>query len=187
MKLQQLTQKTKAWIDFRKLHICASDAPAIMGMSPYKKIDQLRKEKLQSYEQATNVYMQRGLDLEPLALEMFEKETGLILFPAVGIHETIDWMAASFDGVSIDRKDILEIKCPGKKDHNEALEGRIPKHYKAQIQHQIEVSGLDFSYYYSFDGESGVTLEVKRDQEFIDIMLAKEFEFWQSIQNFAMN
>jgi len=187
MKLCQLTQKTKAWIDFRRLHVCASDAPAILGMSPYKKISDIYKEKTQGFEQITNPYMQRGLDLESIALEKFEKETGLIFFPAVAIHENNDWMAASFDGVTICREAILEIKCPGKKDHGEALKGRLPKHYYPQVQHQIEVSGLDMSFYFSFDGENGVIIEVKRDQEFIDIMLAKEFEFWQSIQNFAMN
>lgn len=186
MKLCQLTQKTKAWIDFRRRHICASDAPAILGMSPYKNIDDLYKEKTQGFEQITNPYMQRGLDLEPIALEMFEKETGLILFPCVGVHDSNEWMAASFDGVTIDRKYIVEIKCPGKKDHAVALKGKIPKQYIAQLQHQIEVSGLDFSFYYSFDEQSKVIIEVKRDQEFIDIMLAKEKEFWDIIQIYTM-
>ncbi len=182
MKLVYIQQNTREWLQFRRSHICASDAPAIMNESPFKDCMKLYDEKIHAYEQPVSYYMQRGKDLEKIALEMFEQETGLVMFPMVGVHEGIDWMAASFDGVSVDRKTILEIKCPGKKDHQTALKGKIPKKYTAQIQHQIYVSGTDFAFYYSFDGEKGIILEVKRDQEYIEIMLAKELEFWNCIQ-----
>jgi predicted phage-related endonuclease len=142
--------------------------------------DWLREQRFASQSPLFSVHRPLPKMMPPL--ELFEQETGIMFFPAVGVHESIEWMAASFDGVSIDRKAILEIKCPGKKDHKQALEGKIPRHYFPQIMHQIEVAGLDMSYYYSFDGESGVILEVKRDQAFIDMMLAKEKEFWDSIQ-----
>ena len=106
------------------------------------------------------------------------------MFPGVFVHDTIDWMSASFDGITLEQDAICEIKCPGKKDHAIALKGKIPTKYIPQLQHQIYVSGLSlFSYYYSFDGESGVVIEVKRDQEFIDKMVEKEFEFWNCLMS----
>ncbi len=182
MKVIPVLQKSKAWLDYRSSHICASEAAVLLGLSPYKTIEQLYREKTQGFEQAPNAYMLRGVELEPIALKKFEEETGLVMFPMVGENEKIPWMAASFDGVTICHDAIVEIKCNGKKNHSLALKGEIPQYYNAQLQHQISVSGLDFSYYYSFDGQNGVILEVKRDQAFIDIMLEKEFEFWQLLQ-----
>ncbi len=187
MKLCQLTQGTKIWLEWRRNMIMASDSSILLGISPYKTIQELYHEKIHKYESVCTPIMQRGKDLEPIALEKFEKETGLILFPAVAVHDTIEWMAASFDGVTICRDAIVEIKCNGKKNHELSLKGKIPNFHNCQVQHQIEVSGLDFAYYYSFDGENGVIIEVKRDQEFIDIMLEKEREFWNSLQALTLS
>jgi putative phage-type endonuclease len=153
-----------------------------MGVSTFKTIQKLYDEKIHCYEQPRNKYMQRGLDLEIIALREFEKETGLIMFPVVGVSDEIDWMAASFDGMTIEGDAIVEIKAPGKKDHSTALKGKIPEKYYPQLQHQIYVSGLQMAYYYSFDGEKGIVLKVKRDDVYIDNMIQKLFEFWQLIQ-----
>lgn len=180
MKLIQLKQRSPEWMKWRRSKIMASDAPILMGVSPYKTIEALLNEKLRCYEQPQTHWMQRGIELEPAALELFEKETGLTMFPCVGLHDN-EWMAASFDGMTIDEDAIVEIKCPGKKDHAIALKGEIPAKYYPQLQHQICVSELDMVYYYSFDGESGVTIQVKRDDIYIENMVAKLFEFRQTL------
>lgn len=186
MKLIKLKQRSKEWIDYRKNKIMASDSPIIMGVSPYRTIDQLINEKIYSYEQHVNPWMQRGIDLEPIALKEFEKETGLIMFPCVGEHEN-GFMAASFDGMNIEEDVIVEIKIPGKKDHQLALNGKIPPKYYPQLQHQMFVSSLFVVFYYSFDGEKGVILEVKRDQEYIEKMIEKQKNFWNDLQAIALN
>lgn len=186
MRLISLEQGTYEWLTFRRSHVCASDAPIITGVSPYKTINQLLDEKIRYFDKPTTSYMQRGKDLEPLALEKFEEETGLIMFPMVGVHDSIQWMAASFDGVSICRKFIVEIKAPGKKDHTLALQGKVPEKYYPQVQHQICVSDVEFAYYYSFDGEKGVIIEVKRDNEFIEKMLDMEKDFWDTLQSVTL-
>lgn len=185
MKIITIKQRSRDWLEWRRTKITAGDAPVVMGVSPYKKIDKLYEEKIRCYESNMTPWMQRGIDLEPIALEAFEKETGLIMFPAVGVHDELDWMAASFDGMTIESDAIVEIKCPGRKDHNEAMLGMIPAKYRPQLQHQIYVSGLDMAYYYSFDGTEGIILEVPRDDEFIEKMIEKEFEFWNCLQNLA--
>lgn len=181
MKIIKLKQRSKQWLDYRKTKIMASDAPVIMGESPYKKIEDLLNEKIHSYEQNVNPYMQRGIDLEPIALRSFEKETNNVMFPCVGEHEN-GWMAASFDGISLEEDLIVEIKCPGKKDHSLALKGKIPPKYMAQLQHQMYVASLSVVFYYSFDGETGVKLEVNRDEKYIENMIEKEKNFWFNLQ-----
>jgi putative phage-type endonuclease len=183
MQLVKIKQRTKEWLEWRSEKVTASDAPIVMGVSPYKKIDKLWTEKIKCYESPPNMYMKRGNDLEEIALEKFEAETGLTMFPMVAVHDTMNWMAASFDGVTLEQDAIVEIKCNGNKNHSLAEYGKIPDFHNAQIQHQLHVSGLEFAYYFSFDGNSGIILEVKRDQSFIEIMLEKEFEFWNCLQN----
>lgn len=183
MKKIKLKQRSKEWIQWRSERICASDVPIIMGVSPYKTPEKLMDEKLKCYDSVPNQYMQRGIDLESIALKQFEKETGLCLFPCVGEHEN-GWMAASFDGMTLDEDAICEIKCPGKKDHQLALEGVIPPKYIPQLQHQMYVSGLNFSFYYSFDGEKGKVIEVKRDDAYIEKMIEKEIEFLNNLRAF---
>lgn len=185
MKLISLKQGSEEWLRFRRSHISASDCSSILQCNPYKSILDLYEEKVFQIEQEDNHFMARGRALEPLALECFEKETGLTMFPCVVKHDKIDWMMASLDGMTISQDAIVEIKCNGKKNHELALKGKIPSHYLSQIQHQIEVTGLEFAYYFSFDGEKGVTIEVPRDQEFIEIMLEKERNFWNCLQTFT--
>jgi putative phage-type endonuclease len=181
MKLINLKQRSKEWLTWRATKICASDAPIITGHSPFKTVEQLYNEKTKCFESAPNSYMRRGLDLEPIALREFEKETGLIMFACVGEHEN-GWMAASFDGMTLEQDAIVEIKCPGKKDHFAALNGIIPDKYKAQLNHQMVVADVQEMFYFSFDGEKGVIIEVKRDDKFIEIMIEKEREFWERLQ-----
>ena len=155
MKLISLKQRSKEWLQWRSTRVCASDAPIIMGMSPFKTVDKLLQEKSKCFESTPNKYMLRGIELEAMALQEFEKETGLIMFPCIGEHEN-EWVAASFDGMTIEQDAIVEIKCPGKKDHFAAMNDIIPEKYKAQLQHQMYVAGVHLMYYYSFDGEKGV-------------------------------
>lgn len=183
MRLVNVKPGTDSWLHFRRVHLGASDASSILQCNPYKSILDLYEEKVFQFEQDDNPFMKRGRELESVALECFEQETGLCLFPCVVKHDSIDWMCASLDGMTIAQDVILEIKCNGKKNHELAQKGKIPLHYQAQIQHQLACTGLEFSYYYSFDGQEGIILEVPRDDEFIEKMIEKEFEFWQCLQN----
>lgn len=181
MQRVNVKQGDPEWYQFRRTHIGASDAISIMGMSPWKSTLELYEDKVFQLDQKENSYMYRGKQLEPIALEEFERETGLIMFPGVFVHDRLNWMCASFDGITLEEDAIVEIKCPGKKDHSVALNGMVPDKYMPQLQHQLFISGLNFAYYYSFDGCKGIILEVKRDQEFIDKLIEKEFEFWHCL------
>ena len=186
MKFVNLKQDTPEWHDFRQNHIGASDAPVIMGVSPYRTIKQVWKEKVFGTKQKENGAMRYGKIKEDEAREEFEKETGHFVLPKVILHEDFDWMSASLDGLDIEQQFIVEIKCPGKVDHHFVEVNRmVPQKYIPQIQHQLCVTGLDFAYYYSFDGEKGIVLEVKRDQEFIEMMIEKEKDFWNCVQTFV--
>ena len=173
-------QNTPEWREWRNMKIGASDAPIIMGMSPWKNPVQLWKEKLGFIpEPPMTDKMQRGVDLEPAALEAFNAYTNASYEPLVMIHKQRPWMIASLDGWEPDSRQGVEIKCPGPRAHKQALEGTIHHYYVPQLQHQIEVANLDRIHYWSFDGEKGVHLVCERDQAYIDRIMMHEKWFYQ--------
>jgi len=183
--MQSIVQQTDEWLALRKSKIGASDAPVIMEVSPWKTPYQLWLEKISSVKETKKTAsMQRGIDLETKAREEFEKLTGIFMIPQVVFHKSYDWMMASLDGMDIEQKSIVEIKCPNKIDHQTALSGNIPNKYYPQLQHQMEVCELDSAYYFSFDGENGTLLNIPRDDIYIKKMLEKEVEFYECMQNF---
>lgn len=180
-QILQIEQGSPEWLALRKTKITATDASVIMGASKWKTKLQLYKEKTSDLPQVKpNEAMQRGLDLEPIARELFIIKTGIEMQPAV-IEK--DWAMASLDGISSCGSRVLEIKCPGEKDHNEALLGRIPSHYYPQLQHQMYVSDVQLVYYFSFDGTDGVVVEVVRDPYYLEKMLEEEKKFYECLVN----
>lgn len=180
MKVINLVQGSQEWLEFRRMGIGASDAPCIMGVgfqTPY----QLYKNKIQGKEIPVNEYMQRGKENEAKALGTFSSMTGLKMVPKVVISSQYEWQYASLDGISHDHQAIVEIKCPGMKDHSSALNGRVPEKYYPQLQHQLCVTNLQKAFYFSFDGKDGVIVEIERDDDYIEKMLKKELEFYEAM------
>lgn len=183
--MYNIEQQSKEWHELRKNRIGSSDAASIMGigfLTPYKLWRQ--KIGLDPAPQKTNV-MQRGLDLEPKARELFIELVGYNLKPTVVIHKN-DWMMASLDGIDEKGENIVEIKCPIKSnDHLIAQQGKVPDRYYPQLQHQLEVCNLDMSYYFSFDGLDGVILKVYRNDAYIKKMVKEEKQFWDCLQDLS--
>ena len=172
------------WLSYRSNKIGASDAPIIMGVSPWKSPRKLYEEKLGLSVNETTYPMRRGTAMEEPARKQFMEDNWIIVEPKLMEHPKYEWMIATMDGISEDHSCAVEIKCPGKKDHQTAVDGQIPEKYVPQLQHQMEVCGLDWIFYYSFDGKDGVTLKCHRDQQYIDLLLSMELKFWVCMQTF---
>ncbi len=176
-----IEQGTDEWLDLRKTKITATDASVIMGASHWKTRIQLYHEKLsQENNTFVNERMQRGINLEPIARDLFTLQTGIFVQPKVVVK---DWAMASLDGISACGKYIVEIKCPGSKDHAIALQGKVPDHYYPQLQHQMYVCGVQFAYYFSFDGVDGVLVELVRDPYYLEKMIDEEKKFYECLIN----
>lgn len=176
----EIIQGSDQWLELRRTKITASDAAVIMGLSPWKNKIQLYYDKKNKIESNKTSAMQRGIDLEPIARDLYEIKTGIEVIPKVILK---DWAMASLDGMSVCGNHIVEIKCPGKKDHDLALQGKIPEYYYPQLQHQMYVCNLSTVDYFSFDGFDGVIVNIKRDHEFIARMIIAELEFYECLMN----
>lgn len=184
MNQDHLVQGTEAWLALRRVSVSASDSSIILKKNPWKKPDQLLKEKLGHLPTPyASAAMLRGQELEEPARCLFEEMTGLIVFPCVVFHPEFSWMMASLDGLSIDGKTLVEIKCPGEKGFAEAERGRIPEHYRIQMHHQMLCTGLSKCLYFVFNGERGVLLECERDDALIELLIEKEKVFYECLMS----
>jgi len=175
-------QSTEEWLSWRRQGIGASDAPVIMGHSPWQKESELLLLKTgQMKERPANGAMQRGKRLEPLARLAYVNHTGIDVAPMCVQSLAYAWMRASLDGLSADGRHVVEIKCPGEKDHQLADSGFVPEKYYAQLQHILAVTGLAEISYWSFRFDHTVLLKIKRDEIFITGLVEKEAAFWARV------
>jgi predicted phage-related endonuclease len=89
------------------------------------------------------------------------------------------------DGIDPDHSFIVEIKTGGSAALERAKNGKIPDYHFCQIQHQLEVSGLDRCVYFFFDGENGFPIDVYRDTKYINQLNEAEERFWDNLQDFV--
>lgn len=152
----KLEQGSIAWLEHRKNMCNASETAVVMGASPFMTPYELWQLRTGRREHVVTDAMRRGTALEPAARSAYENLTGVILQPLVLVDGDF---SASLDGMTFDRKLIVEIKCPVKgKDSvlwKNVAKGEIPVHYRWQIEHQLMVSGADRAHLYVFDGISG--------------------------------
>ena len=183
-RIERLHQNTPQWHRWRQLGIGASDAPVIMNETEFKTPRMLWSIKTgRMQEDAPGPAARRGRELERLARRVYEQQTGTQMEPLCLVHDELEWMRASLDGLSFDGSIVLEIKCPmSLRDQTAAQQGQVPPHYYAQLQHELEVSRAAEVHYWSFDGSTGSLVRVRPDREYLKRLLDAEAAFWQLVR-----
>lgn len=172
------------WIAWRNEGLGSSDAPIIMEASPWQTplgLWELRTGRAEPEPQ--NWAMKRGLRLEPLARAEYERLTGIPMPSRRGENKKRPFIRASFDGLNLDAGRVLEIKCPGQKDHLTACRGEIPKKYVWQCVHLLLVADLQYLDYFSYDGKTTALITLKRNRRQENELIVKETAFWNCIVN----
>lgn len=182
-----MDQRTKEWLEWRRGGIGSSDAPIIMGVSPWKTPYQLWEEKtgrVCNDRLQGNFATERGNRLEPIARARYELKNGVSMPPKTYQNAEFPFLRASMDGANDEIQKGLEIKCPGKADHATAMAGKVPAKYLPQLMHQLIVTGYKAIDYFSYDGEaSDATVPVVPDLDYMALLIKKELEFYDFMVN----
>lgn len=113
MKTLTLQQGSPEWMAHRRTVRNASDAPAMMGASPYVSRADLIRQRATGIEReiddATQRRFDRGHEVEPALRALAEKIIGEDLYPVTGVSDD-GYLGASFDGVTFAEDTILEAK-----------------------------------------------------------------------------
>lgn len=184
IRVLDLKQNTPEWDEFRKKSIGASNAAAIMRASPWKTKHDVYDEMVNGKKVFINSSMQKGMELEPVALMWCMGNLETFLSPKVVVNSSIPYAHASLDGLSNDLSIAVEIKVVGEKTHKIALDGKIPEHYQWQMVHQMAIANLPFMYYCSYfecNGELDVRM-IRFDRD-----MDKEVTYLDELNRFWMD
>ena len=144
MNITELIQGSPEWLAYRTQHFNASDAPAMMGVSPYKTRSQLLKEyatgMTSEVDGATQALFNNGHRFEALARPLAEKIIGQDLYPVVGSKDTL---SASFDGITLDESIIQEHKSLNKEIRAATCAADLGAHLRIQMEQQLYVSDAE--------------------------------------------
>jgi len=174
MKFHNLEQGSAEWHEFRRTHIGASEAPAIMGKSSWATASDILEQKISGVIEAPNYAMKRGTALEPKIRAMAEEQLGKKFTPCVITSDQFPWMSASLDGLSEAQDEIIEVKCGSESQFHNAKKGVVPEHYEIQMQHQMFVSGVSHCWFVTYWDEEIATVKVQRweTQRMLDLVEA---------------
>ena len=135
---------SKEHFEIRKDFWCASEAPAVMNVSPFSPHNRVQLALVKQGVLIPQIYekaVAHGRKYEGHARLNAEIKTGRNFWPEVWCK---DRFLASPDGVSDDKEIYLEIKCPYSPKSQiikSVEEGEIPEHYKWQLDHGLYVTG----------------------------------------------
>lgn len=159
MKTIDYEQNSPAWQEWRSSVYGASDAAAMLDISPYKSRDTLLQEKATGNSAPVSDWMKAlfaaGHAAETAIMPVLEARIGEPLYNLVG--EIDDHIAASFDGITYDHKTIVEHKLlrnstASRKRFDMAARGELAEHDMAQVQQQLLVSGAERCLFCVSDG-----------------------------------
>ena len=177
-----MIQGSQEWFDARLGKVTASRLADVLsvvksGESASRKnyrveliCERLSGLKTESY---TNIHMERGNELEPLARASYEAEKNVFVVETGFVnHPTIAMSGASPDGLVWD-DGLIEIKCPTVANHLDTyLSKKIPSKYYPQVQWQIACTNRKWCDFVSYCPAIGNNLSlfitrVNRDDKFI--------------------
>ncbi len=157
MKTLNTPQNSPAWHAARAQHFCASEAPAMLGVSKFSARSELLRQKSTGISPEVDPAKQRlfdaGHQAELLARPIAESIIGQDLFALVGVREVNGLpLLASFDGIVMDESIVWETKLWNESLAQACASGELEPHYWAQLEHQLIVSQADTALFTTSDG-----------------------------------
>jgi putative phage-type endonuclease len=144
MDTVSLIQGSPEWLTYRRSKRNASDAPAMLGESPYTSRTALIKQYaagiVEEIDNATQQVMNRGHLFEALARPMAEMLIGEELYPVTGF---VGDLSASFDGITMLGDVIWEHKTLNAGIRKATSAAELPANYRIQMEQQLLVSGAE--------------------------------------------
>ena len=155
-------QGSPEWMEARAKRFNASEAPAMMGVSPYMTRTELLRQKatgiIPEVDANTQRLFARGHETEAMARPLAEKLIGKMLAPLVATDDSGKFLASS-DGVTVS-DDFVNLLCDIGFEHkfwNEEIAalvatGEVPESHKPQLDHQFLVFNFEKILFVCSDG-----------------------------------
>jgi putative phage-type endonuclease len=162
--------------------IGGSDAPILLGLSPYKTAYRLYQEKVGEVapDNLDEVeVIQWGNILEDVVADEFSRRAGLTLHRVNKTlrHAEHSFMTGHLDRRVVGKPELCEIKTV------RGLSDDAPRaDHIAQVQHYLAVTGYDRAHLvYLVSGQRMLNFTIERDDAYIGDMIEVERAFWQHV------
>jgi putative phage-type endonuclease len=192
MKLVPFKQRTPAWAAWRSRGITASEAPVILGRSPFKTPRRLWAERtgvVAPEDLSAKPCVQRGIALEDQVRRGFEDCHDTLLLPLCAESTEHSVLRCSLDGLNDDAEPV-ELKVPTEKTYRRLTQEREQATaYRlawAQLQFQLFVTEAPRGWLV-FDpclaGFPPLEFAIARDDGFLrNALVPACLAFWQTIE-----
>lgn len=187
--MHTLVQGSDEWMAFRLTHFGASEAAAMLGLSPKVKRTELLHAKHTGNPKEFSDWVQKnildyGHEVEALARPLVEDMIGDDLYP---VTYSLGLPSASSDGLTMD-----EVTAFEHKQWNDALaasitDGVLPDEHMPQAQQVLMVTGAERLIFVCSDGtrERFVWMEVLPDPSWFDRLRAGWDQFAKDLAEYA--
>ena len=182
MRIIDLQQGSEAWLAHRRTVRNASDAPAMMGASPYVTRAELVRQRATGIDREIDAATQRVFDkghaVEPALRAHAEEFIGDDLYPVTAVSDD-DYLRASFDGVTLDEATIFEAKQSNAEKMAQVRAGILPEADAWQVTQQFAVCATaDRCIYLCGDGTEEGTAAMHVLREDVEQDIAKLRAGW---------
>lgn len=167
----------------RRKHLGSSDAPAVVGISPYRTPVDVYWEKVEGKDEPATDVMEAGRRLENVILDWATSQLGLsVRRNQYRVSKGADRgvLAANFDALG--KGFCIEAKYTTRPEYwGEEGTDQVPDYVALQVQHQMYVGELDKAYVAVMI--AGVfpqwkLYEVPRSEKIIKWLVEQELQFW---------
>lgn len=174
---------TPAELQERRKYLGASESAAAIGESPwYSQLELYQSKKGVAPPIETTLPMMIGTALEPICLEMFERERGVTVEGRQQqcVDEKHPWRRCTLDGWVAAERAIVEAKTSGDyKGWGEQGTDEIPLHYLYNVAHSfLAVPAALKAIFPVIIGRSFRIYEVQRNDELCQLVDLAERAFW---------
>ncbi len=179
-----MRQGSPEWLAARQRGIGGSDAPVVIGESPYKSPYLLWAEKVGLVAPAPeNEAMAWGRRLEPLVAAAYTEATGRRLRRVTRLLRSRErpWQLASIDREVVGERRLVEIKTTRSSRWDGA--DPVPGDVLAQVEHYLSVTGYEVADVAVLIGGSDLRIiEVGRDDAYIRDLVELEADFMHRVE-----
>jgi len=189
MKLHDLVPGTPGWHEHRLTHFNASEAAAMLGLSPHIKRNELLRMKHSGNPQEFTDWFQKnildnGHAVETLARPIAEKIIGEELYPSIFSQGKL---SVSCDGLTMDGTTAFEHKQWNRKLRDAVIRGVLPDEHQPQCQQAMMVTGATRLLFVVSDGTTDgcAYMWVEPDDEWRKRILQGWAQFAEDLANYA--
>ena len=206
MRKVRLEQGTQEWLDWRNKGVGGSEVAAVVGASPFRDSqgDRLYERKVGIREEVgDNAFMSHGRKYEPDARRVYESIFGWTAEPICVLDDEHDCIRVSLDGLRPDDELVLEVKCPGEKNHRKYLDisridgdfdrqmafAQMFSYYRSQVQYQLMVTKAKVAHFVSYrpdwpvESERFVLIELWPEPDAQALIRQRVLEFWVHVES----